>query len=159
MTANASQIGLSSELTVILEAINNGYQVLQPIGNYLPYDLAIDINGVIIKLQVKTLRRKGKTKSFFCEVRRMLKDKNGKNIYKRYNVNDFDFAAIVLRNESVFIIPSHEIVDKVSFFVGKQGKTERYRSAWHLLDEFAASNARWCEPTAFNPIVEEFNSL
>jgi hypothetical protein len=42
-----------AEQAATLEALKRGWGVLDPIGDRLPYDLAFDIRGVLIKIQVK----------------------------------------------------------------------------------------------------------
>ena len=43
-----------AESTVITELLKRGFNVLKPIGDRLPYDLAIDINGKLLRIQVKS---------------------------------------------------------------------------------------------------------
>lgn len=162
MTANASQIGITSEYIVTTEALKRGYNILQPVGNYLPYDFAIDIDGMIIKMQVKTLRRQKSRKrdrvdQYCCLATRTIYN-HGKRSIVKYKRGDFDFAAIVLRNEGIFIVPFEIFTKKNTFVVGPTKKREEFCFAWHLLEEFA-SNAQRFEQSAFNPHLSEFDSL
>ena len=43
-----------AEQAVILYALKQGWGVLRPIGDRLPYDLVLDINGNFLKIQVKS---------------------------------------------------------------------------------------------------------
>ena len=43
-----------AESAVTTELLKRGFKVLKPIGDRLPYDLAIDFNGKLIKIQVKS---------------------------------------------------------------------------------------------------------
>ncbi|WP_242045486.1 MULTISPECIES: group I intron-associated PD-(D/E)XK endonuclease [unclassified Calothrix] len=42
-----------AEQAAVLHALKRGWGVLKPIGDRLPYDLAFDIEGTVIKIQVK----------------------------------------------------------------------------------------------------------
>ncbi len=43
-----------AESAVITELLKRGFKVLRPVGDRLPYDLAIDIEGRLIKIHVKS---------------------------------------------------------------------------------------------------------
>ena len=42
-----------AELSVTKELLNRGFNVLKPIGDRLAYDLAIDLNGELLRIQIK----------------------------------------------------------------------------------------------------------
>ncbi|MFH1354874.1 MAG: group I intron-associated PD-(D/E)XK endonuclease [Candidatus Omnitrophota bacterium] len=44
-----------AESAVITELLKRGFRVLKPIGDRLPYDLAIDQNGKLLRIQVRVL--------------------------------------------------------------------------------------------------------
>jgi len=43
-----------AESAVMTELLKRGFKVLKPIGDRLPYDLAVDVNGKLVKIQVKS---------------------------------------------------------------------------------------------------------
>ena len=43
-----------AESAVVTELLKKGFKVLRPVGDRLPYDLAIDIHGKLLKIQVKS---------------------------------------------------------------------------------------------------------
>jgi PD-(D/E)XK endonuclease len=43
-----------AEQAVVLYALKQGWGVLKPVGDRLPYDLAFDVLGSLIKIQVKS---------------------------------------------------------------------------------------------------------
>ena len=43
-----------AESAVIVELLRRGFKVLQPLGDRLPYDLGIDVNGKLLRIQVKS---------------------------------------------------------------------------------------------------------
>lgn len=42
-----------AEQAAVLHALKRGWGVLKPVGDRLPYDLVFDVDGVLIKVQVK----------------------------------------------------------------------------------------------------------
>jgi hypothetical protein len=42
-----------AEQAVVLAALEKGWGVLQPLGDRLPYDLVLDIEGRLVRIQVK----------------------------------------------------------------------------------------------------------
>jgi hypothetical protein len=66
---NTSQIGETSRGQLISALLRRGKQVLLPIGDHLRYDLAIDDEGTILRVQCKTGRlRKGVVRFATCSV-------------------------------------------------------------------------------------------
>ncbi|MBU1006833.1 MAG: hypothetical protein KKH08_04490 [Candidatus Omnitrophica bacterium] len=45
-----------AESAVTTELLKRGFNVLKPFGDRLPYDLAVDLDGRLIKIQVKISR-------------------------------------------------------------------------------------------------------
>ncbi len=43
-----------AEQAVVLFALKQGWGVLKPVGDRLPYDLVFDINGRLVRIQVKS---------------------------------------------------------------------------------------------------------
>jgi hypothetical protein len=43
-----------AEQAAILQAMKYGWGALQPVGDRLPYDLVFDVEGVLVKIQVKS---------------------------------------------------------------------------------------------------------
>ena len=43
-----------AEQAVVLYALKQGWGVLKPVGDRLPYDLALDISGSVLTIQVKS---------------------------------------------------------------------------------------------------------
>ncbi len=42
-----------AEQAAVFHALKRGWGVLKPVGDRLPYDLVFDVDGVLIKVQVK----------------------------------------------------------------------------------------------------------
>lgn len=58
---NPSQIGDIAEAQVMSALVSSGEAVLQPFGNRFRYDLAIDRNGTLVRVQVKSGRLRNGT--------------------------------------------------------------------------------------------------
>lgn len=88
MNLNPSQIGQITELKCQTFLIENGFNVLLPIGNYSKYDLAIERNGKFYKIQCKHATE---LETGFRVKTRYDKRDNGKVIKEVYTKEDIDF--------------------------------------------------------------------
>jgi len=104
----------------------------------LPYDLAIDIDGRLIKVQVKS--------AWFYNVAykvdpRMTKTNRRKMIRKHYNKNDFDFAIIYIQDYNIFYIMPVSVFSTYKSQISlvettkrqRKPKSAEYRERWDLL--------------------------
>lgn len=158
MTANASQIGITSEYIVTTEALKRGYNVLHPVGGFLSYDLVLDVKSTLIKIQVKTAYLKSK-QSICCRAERNINNRY-RNGSEKYENGDFDFAAVVYKDLPIYIIPFLDFTQSTFFSIqlNENGKNTRFTNAWNLIEEFASKAQRF-EQSAFNPHFSEFDSL
>jgi hypothetical protein len=112
--------------------------VLKPIGDRLPYDLAIDNKGKLLRIQVKSTwfyRGAYKVDS------RMTKTNRRKMIRKYYNENDFDFAIIYIQDLNIFYIMPQKVFAsyKSEISLVETAKRQRkprsmeYKERWDLL--------------------------
>ena len=151
MTDNSSRIGSAAELAVATQAMHRGFDVAQPFGMYSKYDLIIDVNDVLIKLQVKSLSQNAKAGSLVCCSKRTIRNRS---VYgtAAYRSQDFDFAACYFRpTQEIFLIPFN-VFTSVKYFTLSKKRQDLYREAWHLLEEFAASRSGWRQTADFNPL-------
>lgn len=96
------QIGIAGEHLVCADLIIKGYKAyLSDQG--LPYDVLLDINGKLFKIQVKTTskyrsvpQRKTHTPAYLFWIKR--KGRNGKRVYKN---SDYDFMALVALDKKI----------------------------------------------------------
>lgn len=88
MNLNPSQIGQITELKCQTFLIENGFNVLLPIGNYSKYDLVIERNGKFYKIQCKHATE---LETGFRVKTRYDKRDNGKVIKEVYTKEDIDF--------------------------------------------------------------------
>jgi hypothetical protein len=138
-----------AESAVITELLKRGFRVLQPVGDRLPYDLGIDLNNRLVRLQVKSAWFDAKAKCYVVDSRRT-KTNRRRMLRQRYGANDFDFAIIYLADLSVFYVMP------VSVFSGyestitfietdkrqRKPKSAEYRERWELLSDGLPSRRR-----------------
>ncbi|PWK26338.1 PD-(D/E)XK nuclease superfamily protein [Arcicella aurantiaca] len=129
-----------AEQAVILHALKQGWNVLKPLGDRLPYDMVFDIDGKFIKIQVKGAWFDESRQNYVADNRRT-KTNRRVMLREKYHETDFDFAIIYLDKIQVFyILPIHVFISYSSeiHFVEsekrqRKPKSAEYREAWHLL--------------------------
>ncbi len=129
-----------AESAVITELLKRGFKVLRPVGDRLPYDLALDLDGSLIRIQVKSAWFNAKTQSYSVDVRRT-KTNRRRMLRSRYNKNDFDFAVIYIDSLQVFYVMPIFVFSSYGSTVTlieadkRQRKPEsaEYRERWDLL--------------------------
>jgi PD-(D/E)XK endonuclease len=135
-----------AEQAVVLYALKQGWGVLKPIGDRLPYDLALDISGSLITIQVKSAWFDTKRQNYVVDNRRT-KTNRRVMIRGNYEIKDFDFAVIFIEELNVFyVMPSDVFISYGSEIhlvetVKRQRKPRSgdYRDAWSLVLQRAAS--------------------
>lgn len=100
---NTKLKGDIAEQVAILKLLEKGWGVSKPIGDRLPYDLITDINGKLIKLQVKSAWFNAFDQNYCIDVRRT---KTNRRHMQRslYNNQDFDFALVYLPEKRIFYV-------------------------------------------------------
>lgn len=88
MQLNPSQIGQITELKCQTYLIEQGINVLIPIGNYLKYDLVIEKNGNFYKIQCKHATE---LETGFKVKTRYDKRQNGRVVKEKYSTEDIDY--------------------------------------------------------------------
>jgi len=134
-----------AEYAVILYALKKSWGVSKPIGDRLPYDLIIDVNGKLAKVQVKSAWLDKIKNNFVVDVRRT-KTNRRKMVRSNYQVTDFDFAIAFVEELNVFyIFPSDVFISygseiHLSETVKRQRKPKSFgfRDAWELIEQWAA---------------------
>ncbi|MFN4144747.1 MAG: group I intron-associated PD-(D/E)XK endonuclease [Runella sp.] len=134
-----------AEQATILYALKQGWGVLKPVGDRLPYDLVFDINGKLIKVQVKNAWFDEKTKNYVVDTRRT-KTNRRQMIRDVYHQTDFDFAVVYIENLEIFyVIPVDEFISyRSSIHLVEDLKRQRkpksslFRNAWSLILKRAA---------------------
>ncbi|MCX5708751.1 MAG: group I intron-associated PD-(D/E)XK endonuclease [Candidatus Omnitrophica bacterium] len=100
-----------AESAVITELLKRGFRVLKPVGDRLPYDLAIDLSNKLLRIQVKSAWFNSKTQYFGVDVRRT-KTNRRRMLRARYSKNDFDFAILYIDSLHVFYVMPVSVFSK-----------------------------------------------
>ena len=134
-----------AEQAAILRLLELGWGVSKPFGDRLPYDLITDINGRLVKLQVKSAWFNAHDHNFCVDVRRT---KTNRRVIKRslYKNQDFDFALVYLQEKHIFyVFPVKVFISFGSTLsLVESGKRQRkpmsanYREAFELISQWAA---------------------
>ena len=110
--------GSIGELRVMYEAAKRGYGVLIPHGDFAKYDLVVDRNGKLEKVQVKSVTPVGDrlevhTKSMSFD---KSQDTNNRSKQNKYSDGDFDWLAVYdLTNHNVYFIPAEEVFGRSAY--------------------------------------------
>jgi uncharacterized protein YcgL (UPF0745 family) len=134
-----------AEQAVVLYALKQGWGVLRPVGDRLAYDLVFDIDGKLVKIQVKSAWFDIKTQNYVVDTRRT-KTNRRQMIRSIYSSNDFDFAVVYIENLDIFyVIPVNDFISYGSSIHlietekrQRRPKSADFREAWQLIYKWAA---------------------
>jgi len=129
-----------AEAAVCTELLTRGLNVLKPVGDRLSYDIAVDVNGRLIRIQVKHAWYNKKDKAYIVDVRRT-KTNRRKMVRKKYDIRDFDFAIVFIGETRLFyVIPSvvfNGFASSISFVTDHKRQrspvSDKYRENWQLI--------------------------
>lgn len=129
-----------AESAVVTELLRRGFRVLRPVGDRLPYDVAIEERGRLIRLQVKHAWFDSSKNLYFVDTRRT-KTNRRQMIRRRYSEDDFDFAIIYIGDKNIFYVIPEKIFNQFSSTIGfaetekrqREPKSSFYRERWDLL--------------------------
>lgn len=138
-----------AESAVVTELLKRGFRVLKPMGDRLPYDLALDLGSKLVRIQVKSAWFNRKTNSYGVDVRRT-KTNRRRMLRDRYDENDFDFAILYLDSLHVFYIMPFSIFSTYESTISlietdkrqRKPKSAQYRERWDLLSDGLLSRKR-----------------
>lgn len=134
-----------AEQATALYALKQGWGVLRPLGDRLAYDMVFDINGKLVKIQVKSAWFDLKTQNYVIDTRKT-KTNRRKMIRDTYTSNDFDFAVVYIEDINVFyVFPVNEFISYGSSIHlietekrQRKPKSADFREAWKLISKWAA---------------------
>lgn len=141
---NTKLKGDLAEQVAVIHALKRGWGVLVPVGDRLPYDLVFDVEGSLVRVQVKSAWLNRSANNYVVDCRRT---KTNRRVMKRecYTPDDFDFALAYIEDIDTFYVFPVEV------FIGYAGeihmvespkrqrkpKSAEYRNAWHLISQWA----------------------
>jgi len=135
-----------AEQTVVLYALKQGWGVLQPVGDRLPYDLVLDIDKCLVKIQVKSAWFDESKQNYVVDNRRT-KTNRRHMVRDNYQSDDFDFAIIYIDDLHVFYVMPCEVFISYGSEIHlveaakrqRKPKSSDFREAWNLIVHWAAS--------------------
>ncbi len=138
-----------AESAVTTELLKRGFRVLQPVGDRLAYDLAVDLHGKLLRIQVKSAWFVKGAKYYTVDARRT-KTNRRRMLRQRYDADDFDFAIIYLADLRVFYVMPISVFSSYESTVAfvetdkrqRKPKSARYRERWDLLSDGLLSRKR-----------------
>lgn len=145
---NTKQKGDIAEQAAILEALKRGWEVSLPVGDRLSYDMIFDVEGALIKVQVKCAWLDEASQNYVAD-NRQTKTNRRQMIRSFYQPGDFDFALVCIPDKDVFYVFPLEVFISYGSVVTlveteprqRKAKSAIYRDAWHLITEWAARGA------------------
>jgi len=134
-----------AEQATVLYALKQGWGVLKPVGDRLAYDLVFDIDGKLVKIQVKSAWFDVKTQNYVVDTRKT-KTNRRQMIRDVYASNDFDFAIVYIEKLNIFyVIPVNDFISYGSSIHlietekrQRKPKSADFREAWQLIYKWAA---------------------
>lgn len=129
-----------AESAVITQLLMRGFRVLKPVGDRLPYDIAVDVGGQLVRIQVKHAWYDAAKCIYLVDARRT-KTNRRRMMRQKYSKEDFDFAIIYLHETQAFYVMPVEVfisyVSSVSFVEDakrqRPPRSAQYREKWDLL--------------------------
>jgi hypothetical protein len=95
-----------------------GYTVSIPLTDSQDYDLIVDMDNKLNKVQVKTTRYKNKN-GIFCVNLSVKGGNQSSNTIKKFDANFTDYVYVYTSNNEMYFIPSCEIKTKNNLNIGK----------------------------------------
>ena len=134
-----------AESAVVTELLKRGFRVLKPVGDRLPYDLALDCGGKLLRIQVKSAWYESSKGLYTVDARRT-KTNRRQMLRDRYDEGDFDFAILYLADREVFYIMPVDVFTSYRSGISlvetdkrqRKPRSAMYRDRWNLLSEWAA---------------------
>lgn len=131
-----------AEQATILFALNKGWGVLTPIGDRLPYDLVIDNNGRLIRIQVKSAWFDEAKRNWVVDNRRTQTNRRSM-VRSPYQDKDFDFAILYISDLQVFYVMPSTVFNSYGSEIHlveddkrqRKPKSAQFREAWSLLEK------------------------
>ena len=127
-----------AEFAVIQALLRRGFSVLKPIGDRLPYDLAVDVNGKLLRIQVKSAWYYNG--NYTVDTRRT-KTNRRRMVRSRYSKSDFDLAIVYIDKLDTFYVMPVSVFSsyKSGIALVEENKRQRkpmsamYKERWDLL--------------------------
>ena len=108
----------------IYEYTKKGFVVLTPLSDSSKYDLVVDMNGTLLKVQVKTSRMTSKSGGYVINLKTSGGNTSHNTIRKRED-SDYDLLFVLTETGKCWSIPSNELGEaRNSIVVGSKKYNE-----------------------------------
>lgn len=104
-TVTQGTVGLGAAIHYF---VANGYKVCIPLNDNQNYDLVVDRDGALLKVQVKTTKRKAASGNYMVELRAIRPNKT-ENIIRPFDNKDVDLLFMLQEDGKRYLIPSEKI--------------------------------------------------
>jgi hypothetical protein len=123
---NPSIIGLTTELKCQLYLIEQGFNVLIPVGNYQKYDIVVEKDGKFTKIQVKHSTERDEGRSFIVKTRYDVRDvsKSQRVKHEKYTKNDCDYFMTEFNNQ-FYLFPVFDTTETKLWLSETRLKTQK----------------------------------
>ncbi|PTR88676.1 group I intron-associated PD-(D/E)XK endonuclease [Bacillus anthracis] len=101
------------------------YTVSVPLTDSQEYDLVVDIEGSLKKVQVKTSNRKTTNGGYEVSLRSSGGNKTS-HTYKKFDTSEVDYVFILLGDKRMFFIPTSKMNSKSTLTIGNSNIYEEY---------------------------------
>jgi hypothetical protein len=102
---NPTGVGVRSEGAILSEFLKRGYRVLLPFGGGSPYDLAVEKNGCLKRVQCKTARVDRSGRVLIAKAYSVTRRAGGKMVQVKYHGRVDLLAIYAPATEKVYLIP------------------------------------------------------
>jgi hypothetical protein len=135
MEPSSKARGDVAEYKVVAELLERGKTVLMPCGDRLPYDVAVDSSGKLLRLQVRRAWLcQGK---FVVDVRRSQTNRLQWR-HTKHGPDDYDFLIAWIPESTVFyVIPAavaSTFASNITLTDRINSRAAQFKNAWHLID-------------------------
>ena len=118
-----------------VKLLEQGLTVLKPVGDRLPYDIAVDVSGQLVRIQVRTAYKT----SFdtFSGNTRSIRTNRKRYRIEPANTKDVEFFIFVLAEiNECYVVPSYVVKKYASRIVfGQDHKHEQFRNNFGAVGE------------------------
>lgn len=133
-----------AEQAAVIHALKRGWGVLKPIGDRLLYDLVFDVEGTLIKIQVKYAWFDEASGNYVVD-NRSTKTNRRMMLRDAYKPSDFNFALIYIEQLDLFyILPVDAFISYGSEIHlveaekrQRKPRSAQYREGWDLILQWA----------------------
>lgn len=132
MELTTQQKGITTEMYVAAYLLSLGYNVSQPMCQDSKYDLIVDVNNKLLRLQVKTARITDKNASSITFNCRSTTKNSRTNKSRAYGLDEIDYFATYWNNQ-VYLVPVGECSSSKSLHLEKPKQ-----SNWSYIEDYKA---------------------